>query len=94
MFEQILDRFARLEESVRRWQVISLALAALLVVSTAVGGILILRLRVLLEVETARAQKLEMVAEQAEREAAVAREREVQARHGLEARADPCGPRR
>jgi hypothetical protein len=94
MFEQILDRFARLEESVRRWQMVALALAALLVVSTAVGGILILRLRVLLEVETARAQKLEVAAEQAEREVAIAREREEQARRGLDIRAEPCRPPR
>lgn len=83
MFEQLLDRFARLEEAVRRWQIISLVLAVMLILSTAVGGILLMRMRVLLEAETLRAEKSEVearkLAEQAEREVAVARERKEQA---------------
>ncbi len=59
MIEQILDRFARLERSRRRWQLVSLTLAVVLVVSLAVAGFEILYLRQVAVVQIRRADRLE-----------------------------------
>jgi hypothetical protein len=95
VYEPLLERIQTLERSVRRWRLVSLALAILLICCLATGGVfgtLMLfgesRVQQMRMMELERAEVERMRAEQALRNAEVARQRLEQ----MKKQAEPKAP--